>query len=285
MRDGGGSTSSHSEGSDFDHPTKLRLSAQCSFRSRRSFRSKPIHPLSFPHQILSRAASENTCGELSEYENTPQRDAHRMSSSSSSMDLADISERLESYSVGQTNSSPTWGFRCGLCDRSLSQRSPWSSRRIVRSRDMPVTGVLSCRHVFHAECLEQTTLKTQKSDPPCPLCPKVEDNQSEQPMLSILRNSLKASSGDAGPSRPWSCAQSGDCVQGAVNAPHRSSILLLARNRTKKNLPLKDSNTSKEFPGKLRKIASHPLQLFGGRFVDQGPGSCSKPAAGPSMKR
>ncbi|XXG52419.1 hypothetical protein AAC387_Pa03g0763 [Persea americana] len=63
--------------------------------------------------------------------------------------------------------------KCGYCGRLLWQKSPWSSYRIVKSGDMPVAGVLSCSHVFHAECLEQTTPKTQIHDPPCPLCLKI----------------------------------------------------------------------------------------------------------------
>ncbi|XP_068659633.1 uncharacterized protein [Aristolochia californica] len=60
--------------------------------------------------------------------------------------------------------------KCGLCGRMLWQKSPWSSYRIVRSGDMPIAGVLSCSHVFHADCLEQTTPKSQSFDPPCPVC-------------------------------------------------------------------------------------------------------------------
>ncbi|KAL8150159.1 hypothetical protein V2J09_019967 [Rumex salicifolius] len=269
-RDARGSTSSRSDGSDFDHTIKLRLSTQRSCPSRRSFMSKPVHPLSFSHQIPSREASENTRVPYLEYEN-----AHHSSSGSSSMDLTDIAEQFDSDNFAQTYVNPTEGFRCGLCDRFLSQRSPWSSRRIVRSKDMPVTGVLSCRHIFHAECLEQSTPKAQKSDPPCPLCSKPEEGQAEH---SVLSN--KTSIEEAGPSsRPWGCGQGGDCVEGAVRGPHRSSMLFLGRNRMKKNLSLK-GNTGREFPGKLRKIGSHPLQFLGGKFVDQGLGSSSKAAAG-----
>ncbi|RWR75756.1 zinc finger protein [Cinnamomum micranthum f. kanehirae] len=63
--------------------------------------------------------------------------------------------------------------KCSYCGRLLRQKSPWSSYRIVNSGDMPVGGVLSCSHVFHAECSEQTTPKTQILDPPCPLCLKI----------------------------------------------------------------------------------------------------------------
>lgn len=62
--------------------------------------------------------------------------------------------------------------KCALCERPLWQKSPWSAQRIVGSTDMPVAGVLPCHHVFHAECLEETTPKSQIHEPPCPICQK-----------------------------------------------------------------------------------------------------------------
>ena len=39
--------------------------------------------------------------------------------------------------------------------------------------DLPVTGVLVCGHVFHADCLEKVVLPyALKHDPPCPECEK-----------------------------------------------------------------------------------------------------------------
>ncbi|XP_017970851.1 PREDICTED: uncharacterized protein LOC18610377 isoform X3 [Theobroma cacao] len=217
---------------------------------------------------------------------TPQRDAHRWSSASSSNDFADVSEPFESE-IFNRSFIPSDGFKCGLCERFLSQRSPWSSRRIVRSSDMPVAGVLSCRHVFHAECLEQTTPKTRKNDPPCPICVRLEEqNSPEKQVISRLRNGLPRLRpfSEDGPSRTWGCAQVGDCVEGALHAPPRSTMLLLNRSRMKKNLFVK-GNSSKEFPGKLRKSGSSSLQLFGGKSIDQGAVGCSNTIAGPSVKR
>lgn len=66
--------------------------------------------------------------------------------------------------------STSEGSKCGLCERWLSQKSPWSSHRMIKCGDFPASGVLSCGHVYHADCLEQTIPESQKHDPPCPSC-------------------------------------------------------------------------------------------------------------------
>lgn len=249
--------------------------------------SKPIYPLPFPTQTSNREAIDSASTVLSEDDaSSPQRDAQCWSSVSSSVDFADVSEPYESESFGHSY-IPSDTFRCGLCERFLLQRSPWSSHRIVRSGDMPVVGVLSCCHVFHADCLEQTTPRTQKSDPACPICLRLqEENSPDQQVFSRLKNSfprLIRQSCDNGQSRPWGCAQAGGCVEGTSHLPPRNTMLLLSRNRVKKNLSLK-GNSSKEFPGQLRKTGAYSLQLFGGKTVDP-VGGCSKTIASPSMRR
>ncbi|KAH7515969.1 hypothetical protein FEM48_Zijuj10G0084600 [Ziziphus jujuba var. spinosa] len=286
--DSGGSTSSHSESSESEPTVKSCTSSHCTFSSRRSFMSKPIHPLSLPTQTPPREESDLTAAGLAEFDAATQRDAHRWSSASSSIDFADVSESFESE-ICSRSCNPSDGFRCGLCERFLSQRSPWSSRRIVRSGDMPVTGVLSCRHVFHAECLEQTTPKTRKSDPPCPVCVRLEEeNFFDQRSFTRMRNGLPKIRPfcEEGPSRPWGCVQVGDCVEGALHVPPRNTMLLLNRNRVKKNLSMKGNNSSKEFPGKLKKSGSHSSQQLSGISVDRGAVGSSKlkMTAGPSMK-
>ncbi|XP_007046059.2 PREDICTED: uncharacterized protein LOC18610377 isoform X2 [Theobroma cacao] len=284
--DSGVSTSSHSDSSESEAMVKPCLSSHRNFSNRRYFMSKPIHPLSFPKGTPTTEASDSAVAGFSDDAATPQRDAHRWSSASSSNDFADVSEPFESE-IFNRSFIPSDGFKCGLCERFLSQRSPWSSRRIVRSSDMPVAGVLSCRHVFHAECLEQTTPKTRKNDPPCPICVRLEEqNSPEKQVISRLRNGLPRLRpfSEDGPSRTWGCAQVGDCVEGALHAPPRSTMLLLNRSRMKKNLFVK-GNSSKEFPGKLRKSGSSSLQLFGGKSIDQGAVGCSNTIAGPSVKR
>ncbi|XP_059650362.1 uncharacterized protein LOC132296150, partial [Cornus florida] len=284
-QDSGGSTSSQSDSSEYE-PVVKSHSSHRSFSSRRCFMSKPIHPVSFPPETPTRESADATIAGFSEYDTaTPQREVHRLSSASGSIDFADVAESFESDFYSRS-CNPSEGFKCGLCERFLSQRSPWGSRRIVRSGDLPVAGVLSCQHVFHAECLDQATPKTRKSDPPCPLCVRSEEeNSPEQPVFSKLRNGfprLRPFCED-GPSKPWGCAHAGDCVEGALHAPPRNTMLLLNRNRIKKNLSLK-GKSGKEFPGKLKKSGSYSSQLLIGRSVDHGAVGSSKTTAGPNMK-
>ncbi|KAG6486146.1 uncharacterized protein LOC122008586 [Zingiber officinale] len=86
-------------------------------------------------------------------------------------DSVDITEAIDIENQ-RCPSNTTRYQRCEICKRLLRQKSPWSSNRIVRSTDMPVTGILPCHHVFHADCLEETTPKSQINEPPCPVCPK-----------------------------------------------------------------------------------------------------------------
>ncbi|GMJ04685.1 hypothetical protein like AT1G14180 [Hibiscus trionum] len=216
--DSGVSTSSYSGSSESEPMVKQCSSSQRNISSRYCFMSKPI-----PIETPTTEALDSAVVGLSDDTATPQRDAHRWSSSSSSNDIADISEPFESLIFSQS-CTPSSGFECGLCERYLSQRSPWSARRINR-------------------------------------------------IFSRFRSSisrLRPFSED-GPSR-WSCAQVGDCVQGALQPPPRGTMLLLNQSRMKKNLFVK-VNSSKEFPGKLRKSGSSSLQLFSGKSI-----------AGPSMK-
>lgn len=273
----GDSMSAQSESSESESATKSRLSSERNFSNHRSFISKPIHPLSFPDPTTTRDAFNTS---------TPIRNGQQWSSASSSQDSVDVTESFESEAPVHQNVLSD-GFRCGLCERYLSQRSPWSSRRIVRSGDMPTTGVLPCCHVFHAECIEQITPKTRKGDPPCPLCVKLDEEYSPDLWgFSRLRNSFPKfkSYHEDGPSKPWGCAQAGDYVEGALHAPPRSALFLLNRNRIKKNLSLK-GNLSKDVSGKARKTGACSSQLFAASSADQETGVCSKEAAGPSMKR
>ncbi|CAI9096574.1 OLC1v1032755C1 [Oldenlandia corymbosa var. corymbosa] len=280
-RDSRGSTSSRSDSSDYDSIAKSHHTHR-NFSSRRCFMSKPVHPLSFPSDTpRGEATQSNSAGFLEFDAGTPRREKNRLSSASGSVDLTDVSEPLEvDCSNKARNQSDS--FRCGLCERLLSQRSPWSSRRIVRSGDMPVAGVLSCRHVFHAECLDQTTPKAHKSDPPCPICAKIEEeNSPEQKVFAKFFPRLRPFCEDGTSSKPWGCAQAGDCVEGALHTPSRSTMLSLTRSRIKKNLSMK-CNLGKEFPGKARKSTSFGSQMCIGS-VDHGAAGSSK-AAGSSSK-
>ncbi|GMH31170.1 hypothetical protein Nepgr_033013 [Nepenthes gracilis] len=277
MPDGGGSTSSHSDDNEYKNTAKLHLSTQHNFLSRRSFISKPIHPLSLPTRTSTKEVSVRT----SEYDVMTSQ-MHGSGSGSSSIESTDTSEPFESENPDRGDQISS-DYKCGLCDRLLSQRSLLSSRRIVRSGDLPITGVLSCQHIFHAECLSQTIPKAWRSDPPCPLCFKLEENSPERRVVSPLRNNFirpRPFAKDR-PSRHWGCAQAGDCVEGALPAPQRNSMLLLNPNRMKKDLSLKGN----ELPGKWSKSGSYPLQLLGERFIGRRPGGCSKMAGASSTKR
>ncbi|XP_054810439.1 uncharacterized protein LOC129311950 [Prosopis cineraria] len=277
------SASSQSESCESDLFAKSQLSSQQNFSCHRSFISKPVHPLSFPDITAAREAFDPAVTGFSGIGvSTPLTDSQQCSSASSSLDFADAMVSFESEIPPRPHND---GFRCSLCERFLSQRSPWSSQRIVRSRDMPTTGVLPCRHVFHAECLEQTTPNLRKSDPPCPLCTQLAENSPDRGPLSMKNGfpRIRPFYEDR-PSRPWGCAQAGGFVEAALHAPPRNTMFLLNRNRIKKNFSLK-GNSSKEFPGKLRKSGPYSSQLFSGSSADQEAVGCSNAKAGPSMKQ
>ncbi|KAL1569915.1 hypothetical protein AAHA92_01330 [Salvia divinorum] len=268
-RDSGGSTSSRSDSScDYDYVVKSKTP----HRNRRCFMSKGIHPLSLPSERPARESTGISSAGLASDTATPLRDIHHLNSASDSIDFTEAPETFE-CDLPNRPRSPADCFSCGLCERFLSQRSPWSSRRIVKSGDMPDTGVLSCRHVFHAECLDQTTPKARKNDPPCPICIKIEEEYSpDQKLFSKLRNTfprLKPFSEDV-PSKQWGCVQARDCVEGALHAPSRNTLLSLNRNQLRKNLSLKGN------AGKLRKSGSFSPRVFAG--------SCEHGAVGSSNK-
>lgn len=59
---------------------------------------------------------------------------------------------------------------CGVCSKLLSEKSLWSTQKIIISNDLSVVAVLTCGHVYHAECLENMTPEIDKYDPACPIC-------------------------------------------------------------------------------------------------------------------
>ncbi|KAK3197995.1 hypothetical protein Dsin_021410 [Dipteronia sinensis] len=134
-----------------------------------------------------------TLTELQRWEASPEpgassrRDGFRWSSASS-YDLGfdgerfDISDHIDAENL-RSPTGPAADLKCGVCGKFLCQKSPWSSHRIMRGSDMPTAGVLPCSHVFHAECLEQLTPKTQIHEPPCPMCLK--NNTAVEESLSV----------------------------------------------------------------------------------------------------
>ncbi|OMO75603.1 Zinc finger, RING-type [Corchorus olitorius] len=76
-----------------------------------------------------------------------------------------------SRSSGRTSASPSVDLQtCGVCSKLLSEKSLWSSQKIIISNELPVVSVLTCGHVYHAECLENMTPEIDKYDPACPIC-------------------------------------------------------------------------------------------------------------------
>ncbi|KAF2297631.1 hypothetical protein GH714_001757 [Hevea brasiliensis] len=119
-----------------------------------------------------------TITELQKLETSPdhsassRREGFRWSSASSydlglDGDRFDMAEHMDMESLRSPNSAVP-DQKCGVCGKLLWQKSPCSSHRIMRGGDMPIAGVLPCSHVFHAECLEQVTPKTQIHDPLAP---------------------------------------------------------------------------------------------------------------------
>ncbi|XP_008793342.1 uncharacterized protein LOC103709662 [Phoenix dactylifera] len=156
----------------------------------------------WPENILSPDLTFlKTLTELQKMEASPEpnissREAYRWSNASSydfgyDGDVIDITDHISLENQRCLHNSARYQ-KCGLCERSLWQKSPWSSNRIVRSSDMPIVGVLSCRHVFHADCLEETTPKSRIHEPPCPLCLKAFGDEGSTPFSEPLQVALRS---------------------------------------------------------------------------------------------
>ncbi|XP_031391619.1 uncharacterized protein LOC116203820 isoform X1 [Punica granatum] len=143
-------------------------------------------PLKFRRTLVERQKSEIASPDLSW--SSRREEAFRWSSSSS-YDFGLDGERYDVVENLENPMSPNSGSavdqKCGVCRKLLVQKSPWSSNRIMRGNDMPIAGILPCGHVFHADCLEHVTPKTQIHEPPCPLCLKVVGAGEESESASV----------------------------------------------------------------------------------------------------
>nr|GMD85733.1 flocculation protein FLO11 [Ipomoea batatas] len=91
-------------------------------------------------------------------------------------------------SSGRTSGSPSLDLRtCGICGKLLTEKSSWGGRKVIESNEIAVVSVLTCGHVFHAECLENMTLEINKYDPACPVC-----TFGEKQVLKMSEKGLKA---------------------------------------------------------------------------------------------
>ncbi|XP_030549533.1 uncharacterized protein LOC115754605 isoform X2 [Rhodamnia argentea] len=59
---------------------------------------------------------------------------------------------------------------CGVCTKLLTEKSSWSTQKIIANNELSVVAVLICGHIYHAECLEIMTPDINKYDPACPIC-------------------------------------------------------------------------------------------------------------------
>ncbi|KAF8377906.1 hypothetical protein HHK36_031294 [Tetracentron sinense] len=74
-------------------------------------------------------------------------------------------------SSSRLSASPSIDLQtCGVCSKLLTERSSWSSQKIIANNELSVVAVLVCGHVYHAECLENLTPETDRCDPACPVC-------------------------------------------------------------------------------------------------------------------
>lgn len=80
---------------------------------------------------------------------------------------------------------------CGVCSKLLTERSSWSSQKIIANNELSVVSVLVCGHVYHAECLENMTSETEKYDPTCPVCTMGEKQASKSSGKYLRETDLK----------------------------------------------------------------------------------------------
>ncbi|XP_059647645.1 uncharacterized protein LOC132293970 [Cornus florida] len=85
-------------------------------------------------------------------------------------------------------SSPSIDIQsCGVCSKLLTEKSSWSSQKLIANNDLTAVAVLICGHVYHAECLENMTLEINKYDPACPIC-----TFGEKQALKLSEKALRA---------------------------------------------------------------------------------------------
>jgi len=213
----------------------------------------------------------NALNELGKMEASPEpntssrREGFRWSNASSydfgyDGDAIDISDHISIESQRSPTSSVRF-LKCGLCERFLRQKSPWTSNRIVRNADMPVAAVLPCRHAFHADCLEESTPKTEVHDPPCPLCTRATEDEGHvsfsEPLHVALRSarsrnlSLGSGAGGSSSSANPPCSDRGLKRNHSAIVPRRGSGSSLFRNRFKKQFPFKARIGKELFGGRV----------------------------------
>ncbi|KAI3448016.1 hypothetical protein Pfo_004681 [Paulownia fortunei] len=93
-------------------------------------------------------------------------------------------------SSGRKSGSPSIDLQtCGVCTKLLTERSSWvwTSQKLISTNELAVISVLTCGHVYHAECLEYMTPEINKYDPACPVC-----TYGEKRAVKMSERALKA---------------------------------------------------------------------------------------------
>uniref|UniRef100_A0A2P2LCM7 RING-type domain-containing protein n=1 Tax=Rhizophora mucronata TaxID=61149 RepID=A0A2P2LCM7_RHIMU len=94
----------------------------------------------------------------------------------------------KSRSSSRTSDAPCIDLQtCGVCSRLLTEKSLWSTQKLIATNELSVVAVLTCGHVFHAECLETMTPEMDKYDPACPVC-----TLGEKQIFNLSQKALKA---------------------------------------------------------------------------------------------
>ncbi|KAG8096141.1 hypothetical protein GUJ93_ZPchr0013g38018 [Zizania palustris] len=229
------------------------------------------HNLASPELKFHNALSEFQNAEASPEPNTnSRREGFRWSNASSydfgyDGDGIDISDHISVESQRSPTSSMRF-LKCGLCERFLRHKSPWTSNRIVRNSDMPVAAVLPCRHAFHADCLEESTPKSEVHEPPCPLCAQGNDDEGcvsfSEPLHVALRSARRNqgntfSLGGAGGSTSANPSRGDHCLKRNQSALVARRSGTPFRNRLTKHLPFKGRFGKNLFGGRVfKKIGS-----------------------------
>ncbi|KAK1386476.1 RING finger 32 [Heracleum sosnowskyi] len=216
-------------------------------------------PLNSPDNMSTRVEQEfQTVGQLQEMDTSPdpssisRREGYRWSTSSS-YDMEFEAEQIDISGNMDVESLRSPGYqmddtKCGICVKFLRQKSPWGSNRIMRSGDFPVAGILPCSHVFHAECLEQVTPKSQMPDPPCPLClgSSADSSSFSEPLIMALRSVRRR--GVAISDTPENLS-----IDGVLNYMKDSTLKIPSTrsNKFRKHLSSKGKSAKKFFSAKV----------------------------------
>lgn len=99
-------------------------------------------------------------------------------------------DKITTRSSGRNSRSLSLDLQtCGICTKLLTEKSSWgwNSQKIISTNELAVVSVLTCGHVYHAECLDYMTPEFNKYDPGCPVC-----TFGEKRAIKMSEKALKA---------------------------------------------------------------------------------------------